>query len=65
MDSGSMCSQVIFHDCFQNTDMAYDKRSGGFTPWDEFTYTGQLTTEWSIDASVLRFTDYGNFLMFS
>jgi hypothetical protein len=24
-----------------------------------------MTSEWSIDASVLRFTDYGNYLMFS
>lgn len=45
--------------------IADDKHSGGSTPWDDFTYTGQLTTEWSIDVSVLRFTDYGNFMMFS
>ncbi|KKK25318.1 glycosyl hydrolase, family 43 [Aspergillus ochraceoroseus] len=39
--------------------------SGGRTPWDDYTYTGQLTKEWSIDASVLRFNAWGNFLMFS
>ncbi|OJJ29801.1 hypothetical protein ASPWEDRAFT_122386 [Aspergillus wentii DTO 134E9] len=39
--------------------------TGGATPWDEYTYSGQLTTEWSIDASVLRFNDYGPYLMFS
>lgn len=39
--------------------------TGGATPWDSYTYSGQLTTEWSIDASVLRFTDWGNWLMFS
>jgi GH43 family beta-xylosidase len=39
--------------------------TGGATPWDTFTYTGQLTNEWSIDASVLRTNTYGNFLMFS
>jgi hypothetical protein len=46
-------------------NIANSKHSGGSTPWDHFTYTDQLTTEWSIDASVLRFTDYGNFMMFS
>lgn len=38
---------------------------GGSTPWDDYTYVGQMTDEWSIDASVLRFNDYGNWLMFS
>ncbi|KAB8227294.1 hypothetical protein ETB97_003199 [Aspergillus alliaceus] len=38
---------------------------GGATPWDEYTYAGQLTNEWAIDGSVLRFNDYGNFLMYS
>lgn len=38
---------------------------GGNTPWDDYTYAGQLTTEWAIDASVLRFNAWGNFLMFS
>lgn len=38
---------------------------GGATPWDTYTYAGQLTTEWSIDASVLRFASYGTWLMFS
>ncbi|KAL4930252.1 glycoside hydrolase family 43 protein [Aspergillus undulatus] len=39
--------------------------AGGSTPWDTYTYAGQLTTEWSIDASVLRFNSWGNFLMYS
>ncbi|KAL3477286.1 glycosyl hydrolase [Aspergillus californicus] len=39
--------------------------SGGASPWDDYTYAGQLTTEWSIDASVIRFNTWGNFLMFS
>ncbi|KAE8146055.1 glycosyl hydrolase [Aspergillus avenaceus] len=39
--------------------------AGGSTPWDDYTYAGQLTTEWAIDGSVLRFNDHGNFLMFS
>jgi GH43 family beta-xylosidase len=43
----------------------HSKNLGGSTPWDDFTYTGQLTTKWSTDASVLRFMDYGNFMMFS
>ncbi|KAJ5971514.1 uncharacterized protein N7479_001432 [Penicillium vulpinum] len=39
--------------------------TGGASPWDDYTYTGQLTNEWAIDASVIRFNDYGNHLMFS
>lgn len=38
---------------------------GGATPWDTYSYAGQLTNEWSIDGSVLRFNNYGNWLMFS
>ncbi|ORY56834.1 glycosyl hydrolase family 43 protein [Pseudomassariella vexata] len=38
---------------------------GGATPYDTFTYAAQLTTEWAIDASILRFNTYGNYLMFS
>lgn len=38
---------------------------GGATPWDTFTYAAQLTTAWSIDASILRFSSYGNYLMTS
>ncbi|RYC63031.1 hypothetical protein CHU98_g3198 [Xylaria longipes] len=34
------------------------------TPWDGFTYAGQLTTEWAIDASTLR-TSFGDYLVFS
>ncbi|KAL4969932.1 glycoside hydrolase family 43 protein [Aspergillus stella-maris] len=39
--------------------------AGGSSPWDDYTYAAQLTTAWSIDASVLRFNDWGNFLMYS
>ncbi|EMR64491.1 putative glycosyl family protein [Eutypa lata UCREL1] len=38
---------------------------GGATPWDDYTYANQLTADWAIDGSVLRFNDYGNFMMFS
>lgn len=38
---------------------------GGATPWDDFTYYGQLTDEWAIDGTVLRFSDWGNYLAFS
>ncbi|KAI1336378.1 glycosyl hydrolase family 43 protein [Xylariaceae sp. FL0016] len=38
---------------------------GGSTPWDDFTYAGQLTSEWAIDASTLRTSNFGNFLLFS
>jgi GH43 family beta-xylosidase len=39
--------------------------TGGATPWDSFTYTGQLTSQWSIDGTVLRTTAFGNYLVHS
>ncbi|KAI0017188.1 putative glycosyl hydrolase, family 43 [Xylariomycetidae sp. FL0641] len=38
---------------------------GGDTPWDQYAYAGTLTNEWSIDASILRTSAFGNFLIFS
>ncbi|OGM47464.1 glycosyl hydrolase [Aspergillus bombycis] len=38
---------------------------GGATPWDDYTYAGQLTTAWGIDGSIVRFNDYGNFMVWS
>ncbi|KAK6203911.1 hypothetical protein LQW54_008604 [Pestalotiopsis sp. IQ-011] len=38
---------------------------GGATPYDTFTYAAQLTSQWTIDASILRTSAYGNFLMSS
>ncbi|KAI1493536.1 putative glycosyl hydrolase, family 43 [Biscogniauxia mediterranea] len=38
---------------------------GGATPWDDFTYAGQLTNEWAIDGSTLRLNTWGNYLLFS
>ncbi|KIN02679.1 glycoside hydrolase family 43 protein [Oidiodendron maius Zn] len=34
-------------------------------PQDEITYHNQLTTNWSIDGTVLRFNDWGSYLVFS
>lgn len=39
--------------------------TGGATPWDSYTYAGQLTSAWAIDASIVRFSSYGNFIMTS
>ncbi|OGE52505.1 hypothetical protein PENARI_c010G10126 [Penicillium arizonense] len=58
----------IYYTAGESTDLDGQRLhvlTGGATPWDTYTYSGQLTTEWSIDASVLRFNDYGNYLMFS
>lgn len=30
---------------------------GGSSPWDAFSYLGQLRNEWSIDGTILRFPD--------
>ncbi|KAK7429960.1 hypothetical protein QQZ08_003582 [Neonectria magnoliae] len=39
---------------------------GGASAWDDaYTYAGRLNDVWAIDASVLRFSTYGNYLMFS
>jgi GH43 family beta-xylosidase len=38
---------------------------GGATPWDDFTYVTQLTSGWGIDGTVLRFTEWGNYLAHS
>ncbi|KAH8669565.1 arabinofuranosidase [Tricladium varicosporioides] len=35
---------------------------GGATPWDTYTYRGQLTSQWGIDGTVLRFNAWGNYL---
>lgn len=39
--------------------------TGGATPWDDFTYAGQLTSAWSIDGTIMRFNDWGNYLAYS
>lgn len=33
---------------------------GGQTPWDPYTFSSQLLTEWSIDGTILRFPDTTN-----
>jgi GH43 family beta-xylosidase len=38
---------------------------GGATPWDSYTYSNQLTSDWGIDGTILRFNDWGNYLAFS
>ena len=49
----------------QNNHLLILNLIGGASPWDTYTYAAQLTTEWAIDASVIRFASYGNFLMYS
>ncbi|OTA60677.1 glycoside hydrolase family 43 protein [Hypoxylon sp. EC38] len=38
---------------------------GGPSAWDDYTYVGQLTNEWSIDGTVVRFNKWGNYLAYS
>ncbi|RYP81415.1 hypothetical protein DL769_001981 [Monosporascus sp. CRB-8-3] len=38
---------------------------GGPSAWDDYTYAGQLTNAWSIDASVIRFNGWGSYLAYS
>lgn len=68
VDRGSMSSKVKETESFHSLIVIIRRANhspGGATPWDSFSYAAQLTTEWAIDASVLRFSSYGNYLMFS
>lgn len=38
---------------------------GGATPWDDYSYGGQQTADWGIDATVVRFEAWGNYLAWS
>jgi GH43 family beta-xylosidase len=38
--------------------------AGGASPWDPYTYAGQITPNWGIDATILRFNT-GNYLVWS
>lgn len=38
---------------------------GGANPLDKYTYSAQLTNAWSIDASIVRFSEFGNYLTYS
>ncbi|OTA99765.1 glycoside hydrolase family 43 protein [Hypoxylon sp. CI-4A] len=38
---------------------------GGASAYDDYTYVGQLTSEWAIDGTIVRFNDWGNYLAFS
>ena len=38
---------------------------GGASPWDEYTYAGQLTNEWTIDGSILQLPGRGKYLLSS
>ncbi|KAF2679647.1 glycoside hydrolase family 43 protein [Lentithecium fluviatile CBS 122367] len=38
---------------------------GGATPWDSFSYLATLTSTWAIDGSILRFSSWGNYFVYS
>ncbi|KAF2010186.1 glycoside hydrolase family 43 protein [Aaosphaeria arxii CBS 175.79] len=38
---------------------------GGATPWDSFSYLSTLTTTWGIDGTILRFSSWGNYFVWS
>lgn len=35
---------------------------GGATPWDSYYYAGQLTSQWGIDGTILRFSEQNYFV---
>ena len=39
--------------------------TGGATPWDTYTYLGQLSPAWSIDGSIIHFPIYGHYFIYS
>ncbi|KAK2779451.1 hypothetical protein FQN52_002465 [Onygenales sp. PD_12] len=44
---------------------ANKKKKGGANPFDTYTYHGQLSSEWSIDGSIVRFPDGNNYFVWS
>lgn len=38
---------------------------GGTTPWDDYSYLGQLTSEWGIDGSIITIPTYGIYFIWS
>ncbi|KAK7221924.1 hypothetical protein V2G26_009927 [Clonostachys chloroleuca] len=38
---------------------------GGATPWDEWSYAGQIAPDWGIDGTIVRFNDWGNYFVYS
>ncbi|KAF4458596.1 Alpha-N-arabinofuranosidase 2 [Fusarium albosuccineum] len=38
---------------------------GGASPWDSWSYGAQLTTDWGIDGTILRFNGWGNYFVYS
>lgn len=38
---------------------------GGTTPWDDYTFLGQLSTDWGIDGSIIQFQNWGHHFIWS
>lgn len=38
---------------------------GGASPWDTYTYLGQLSSQWGIDGSTIHFPDLGPYFLWS
>ncbi|RAQ99417.1 glycosyl family 43 [Stemphylium lycopersici] len=38
---------------------------GGASPWEDWSYGAQLTTDWGIDGTIVRFAEYGNYFVYS
>lgn len=38
---------------------------GGASPWDDWSYAGQMIDHWGIDGTILRFNDWGNYFVYS
>ncbi|KZL63337.1 glycosyl family 43 [Colletotrichum incanum] len=38
---------------------------GGASPWDDWSYAGRVTDDWSLDGTVVRFNDWGNYFVYS
>ncbi|KAM0334969.1 hypothetical protein ACHAQA_000003 [Verticillium albo-atrum] len=37
----------------------------GASPWDSWSYGAQLTNDWGIDGTIVRFNDWGNYFVYS
>lgn len=39
--------------------------AGGATPWDSYSHLATLTSTWGIDGTILRFSSWGNYFVYS
>lgn len=68
-DLATQRPHVLKGKCFlhhSNSDPHIQSNStGSATPWDSFSYLATLTSVWGIDGSIVRFSTWGNYFVYS